>query len=782
MEGTRMAVEIGQQISHYKILEKLGEGGMGVVYKSHDDSLNRPVALKFLPPNLTKDETTRKRFVIEAQAASALDHPNICNIHEIDETDDGQQYICMAYYEGESLRQKIKKSPIPVDIALNIFIQLTQGMVAAHEKNIIHRDIKPGNVIITDNGEVKIVDFGLAKLAGVDLTQSTSSKGTAAYMCPEQITGEGVDHRCDIWALGIVLYEMLTGHLPFDGEYPEQMLYAIVNKNPKPLSEFVKNYPELLQKVISKCLENDPSDRYQQLSDLLIDLKPMAKEAGLIVIKKKHAFVELLKRKKRFLYSTIAALILVSTFWISWPYLIPDPPRGNKIAILPMKNPLIVEEQEWFTKGMAAGINTKLSQISGLIVKHQSSSGQYWETSKSPTEIAADLDVDYILEISTDYKEDQSYKLSVKLIDPLKNDIIWSHPYEREAELGLRLQAKIAQDLATQIRVEPTKQVQKDFAATRLIDPITHEFYLKGMYYLNKFTPDGIKTGLDYLNQIVITDPEEPLTYAALAVAYSMIAHLPSPPPDASDRSRENALKAIELDETLAEAHLALAMVKIYEDWDMEGAEKSYKRAMELDPCLPLARAHYGWFLLIFNEYDKALEEFRLAKELDPLSPQYYADYAWANCNLGNYDITISEAQRSLELNPNDPYTLSMLGNGYTGKGMYERAIKEYKKAAEFSTDWNWALAIAYIKSGQREEALKIARDLEDKDKIWDTWCLAVIYATLGERDKFFYWLEAAYQQRHPFMLWMKTEGTYFGDYYDDPQFITMAKKLNLVE
>jgi len=247
-----MSVEIGQQISHYEILEKLGEGGMGVVYKAHDTSLNRPVALKFLPPHLTKDESTRKRFVVEAQAASALDHPNICAIHEIDETDDGQRDICMAYYQGESLREKIKSGPIPLDQVLDIFIQLSQGLAVAHEKNIVHRDIKPGNIIITDKGEVKIVDFGLAKLAGIDLTKTTSSKGTAAYMCPEQIRGQSVDHCCDIWALGVVFYEMLTGHLPFEGEYPEPMMYSIVNENPEPIPATELEISEGIKRIISK--------------------------------------------------------------------------------------------------------------------------------------------------------------------------------------------------------------------------------------------------------------------------------------------------------------------------------------------------------------------------------------------------------------------------------------------------------------------------------------------------------------------------------------------------
>ena len=288
---------IDKKISHYKIIEKLGEGGMGVVYKAIDTSLNRPVAFKFLPSYLTKDESTRKRFVVEAQAASALDHPNICSIHEINKTDDGHQYICMAYYQGESLRDKIKKGPIPLDLALDIFVQLAQGLAAAHEKNIIHRDIKPGNIIITEKDEVKIVDFGLAKLAGIDLTKSTSSKGTAAYMCPEQIRGEKVDHRSDIWALGIVLYEMLTAHLPFEGDYPEPMMFSIVNEKPHPLSKYISGFPELLQTIIDRLLKKDAGERYQSVSELLAELKPLIKEKSIVVIKHKPAVIRSLLRK-----------------------------------------------------------------------------------------------------------------------------------------------------------------------------------------------------------------------------------------------------------------------------------------------------------------------------------------------------------------------------------------------------------------------------------------------------------------------------------------------------
>jgi serine/threonine protein kinase len=267
-----MSVEIGQQISHYKIFDELGRGGMGVVYRAQDTSLNRSVALKFQPSHLTRDDSTRKRFIVEAQAASALDHLHICNIHEINETPDGQLFICMAYYDGKSLGEKIENGPMSFDEVLNIFIQLAQGLKVAHDKKIIHRDIKPGNILITQRGEVKILDFGLAKLAGVDLTKSTSSKGTTAYMCPEHIRGQQVDHRCDIWALGVVLYEMLTGELPFEGDYPEPMMYAIVNEEPKSLSLYLKKIPELLQDIIDKLLKKEPAERYQDISNVLDDL------------------------------------------------------------------------------------------------------------------------------------------------------------------------------------------------------------------------------------------------------------------------------------------------------------------------------------------------------------------------------------------------------------------------------------------------------------------------------------------------------------------------------
>ena len=276
--GLTMAIEIGQKLSHYQILEKLGEGGMGVVYKALDISLNRNVALKFLPPHLTSDPSLRKRFINEAKAASALDHPNICTIHEINKTEDDQLYICMAYYEGESLSQKLKQDPLPFDESIYIFNQVANGLMAAHEEKIIHRDIKPGNIIVSKKGEAKIVDFGLATLAGEKITESFSTKGTIAYMAPEIIHCLPGDQRADIWSLGVVLFEMLTGKLPFKGEYPEPVMYSIVNEEPESLIQYLQNVPELLQTILDKLLKKDPNERYQSIQDILIDLKHLAED------------------------------------------------------------------------------------------------------------------------------------------------------------------------------------------------------------------------------------------------------------------------------------------------------------------------------------------------------------------------------------------------------------------------------------------------------------------------------------------------------------------------
>jgi len=771
---------IGKIVSHYQILEKLGEGGMGVVYKAQDTSLNRFVALKFLPPHLTKDESTRKRFIVEAQSASSLDHPNICNIHEINETPDGQLYICMAYYEGESLREKIDNGPIPPDVALKLFYKIVQGLKSAHEKNIIHRDIKPGNILITDKGEVKIIDFGLAKLAGVDLTKTTSSKGTSAYMCPEQIRGHKVDHRCDIWALGIVLYEMLTARLPFEAEYPEPMMYAIVNEEPNPLSHHLDNVPESLQDIITKLLKKDPDERYQEMAEILYDFQTHFKIDDSDAIAVKPAFKKILQQRKIYAYfGIIVLLILIYSFR---SYLLPQYPEGNKIAVIPAASVLDSTEQEWFSEGMTDELRIQLAQISGLRVTSGFSSMHYKGTAKTTPQIASELDVQYLVEPSY-IKINNDVKIKAKLIDAVKDEYIWVKEFESELKNILGLQGRIAKEIASQIRVELTPQEEIRLSKKREVNPETYEMYMKGMFHLNKLTPDGITKGLSILQQAVENNPDEPLVYAGIAIAYMTIAHGSSYTPDMMKKAQTAALNALKLDKSLPDAHLALSMVQVFYQQEWKNAIKSIKRTLELNPNLAHAHYMYAYLLRIPGRFEEGYAEMIRAKQLDPLNPVYPSDLGWNYLAEGKIDQSIEESLNSLDLNPQFPQAYSILGQAFAAKEMYKQAIEAAQKAAELSIDWKWSLAYTHAIAGHKEKAREIASEIEKQNLAWNTWCLAVIYAALKDEDKVFHWLEQSYKKRHPFILWIGAGASiYFGPYQNAPRFKNLAQRLNMPE
>jgi len=391
--------------------------------------------------------------------------------------------------------------------------------------------------------------------------------------------------------------------------------------------------------------------------------------------------------------------------------------------------------------GMTDALITNLAQISGLRVTSFSSSIKYKGTDKSPPEIASELGVQYLVEPSA-IKFGDRVKVSARLLDALDDEYLWAEEYEREFKNILVLQSDIAQEIAGQIQVKLTPQEETRLTVTRQVNPETYELYMKGMYHLNKRTPAGLEKGMSYLNQAVEKDPTEPLAHAGLSLGYSIMAHTPKPIPGASGLSKEAALIALELDDNLVEAHLALAMVKIYGDWDLIGAGQSYRRALELNPNLTLALFHYAFYQLLMGNPEEGLKLLQRAIELDPLSNIFPAELGWINYFLGEYDKTIELALKSLELVPDFPFALFVLGEGYAGKGMYEKAIEVQKKSAELSLSHKFGLAHTYALAGYTDEALKIAAELEKRSEIWDTWCLAVIYAGLGDADKVFYWLE----------------------------------------
>ncbi|MGH7597342.1 MAG: protein kinase domain-containing protein [bacterium] len=560
---------IGQTISHYKILEKLGGGGMGVVYKAQDLKLDRFVALKFLPPHLSADEEEKKRFIHEAKAASALDHPNICTIYEIDETEDGadcvrRMFIAMAYYEGETLKKKIERGPLPIDQTLDLAIQIAQGLAKAHEHGITHRDIKPANVMITKDGIVKIVDFGLAKLAGVvGLTKAGITLGTPAYMSPEQARGEEVDHRTDIWSLGVVLYEMLIAQLPFRGEYEAAMMYSILNEEPKPLADLRADAPNKLQQIVEKAITKNPDQRYQHIHEMLTDLSALKKQLESESAKESDS------EKK------------------------PAP----SIAVLPFADLSPQKDQEYFCDGMAEELINALTKIEALKVVARTTAFSFKGEKLDVREIGRKLNVETLVEGSV-RKAGNRVRITAQLVNVVDGYHLWSEKYDREMEDIFAIQDDIAQQIVAALKIkligEPSVPLVKRY--TENLE--AYHLYLKGRYYWNKRYEGLLQKGMECFGQALAKDPDYALAYAGLADSYSILGiyHF-LPPKEAFSRAKAAAEKALKIDESLAEAHTSLGAIGF-----------CYDKALDIDPNSVVALAY-----IAFPYFQKAMYEEAIA-------------------------------------------------------------------------------------------------------------------------------------------------------------------------
>ena len=773
---------IGTTISHYKILEKLGQGGMGVVYKAHDTSLNRFVALKFLPPYLTQDESIRQRFIVEAQAASALDHPNICTIHEINETSDGQLYICMAYYEGDSLRTKIDKGQISFEEALKIFSQIAQGLNVTHEKNIIHRDIKPANILITQNGDVKIADFGLAKLAGMNLTQSTSSKGTAAYMCPEQIRGQKVDHRCDIWALGVVFYEMLTGHLPFAGDYSEPMMYAIVNEEPQPLSHYLNNAPKALQSIIDKLLAKDIKERYQHVLDVQRDLQPFANEKNSTAIKRRPAVSVPRIRKRTFLY-ILLAFVVVFLFLVPSRFFLFPSKEINSIAVLPFKNFSNTSEQDYLTDGMTDALITELQKISGLRVISRTSVMHYKNDPKPLGQIAKELNVDVVVEASVQ-RDEEDVRITTKLMQTTPEQLLWSKEYERHLRDVLTMQKDVASAIASELNINLTPEEKANLAIQKTVNPEAYEDYLQGLYFTrNHWTQQSHQKSIDYFLTAIEKDSSFALAYAGLADMYAASANYALlPPQEALPLAKKYAEKALQLDGTSAEVHTALGFIKMY-DWDWVGAEESFKRAIRLNPGFSYAYTNYSWFLAARRRFDESIANANKARDLNPLSLVDKTMYGERLFEAGRYDKAIEQLTLALDSDPEYSYAHWMMGFVYEQKKIYDKAVYHHQKAVEHSgrmTSCVASLGHVYAISGQQEKALNVLEKLLElsKEQYISSYDIAGIYAGLGEFDEAMTWLDKAFEQRDGFLGGFINVDPRWNILRSDKRFINLLKAI----
>ena len=771
---------IDRTISHYKITEPIGEGGMGFVYKAEDLKLKRTVALKFLSHQALEDQDQRARFFREAQAAAGLDHPNICTVYEVDEAA-GETFIAMAYLEGQSLQDKIATGPLEIDEAVDIAQQVAQGLQAAHKKEVVHRDIKPANVIVTLDGVAKIVDFGLAQLSGEDrLTKEGSVVGTTAYMSPEQAMADPVDHRTDVWSLGVLIYELVTGQTPFRGHYRDAIVYSIVNEAPSAISDARSDVPPALEQIVSKALAKSPDERYQHIDEMLADLQllrgniesgsaeallPGTKPAGL---------------KWTLILSGVAALLALvaaaAVFFSSGQVEV-----INSIAVLPLENLSGDPEQDYFVNGMHEALIAELAQIRALTVISRTSVNQYRSTEKSIPEIADELNVDAVVEGSV-LRAGDRVRITAQLIAVEPERHLWTQSYDRDLRDVLSLHSQVAMAVAMQIQVAVTPEEEARLASTRAVDPVVYQHYLKGRRLCSSQTESKLYRGVDQFRQAIERDPSYAPPHAGLARCYSTLALFFLPPKEVAPLVEAAVIEALRLDEELAEAHAMNGYMKVFFDGDFSG-QKDFERALELDPNSVTALLDYAWYLTVGARFDEALSMNKRAVDLDPLGPTTVAKLGWVSYMARRFDESILHFHKALELDPDLVYGHAFLAANYIKKGMAAEAVAAVEEAealAPSSEDHNLLglLGWVYASLGRRDDAHRFLDQLTrlSPRRHVDRSEFAIIHAALGDADAAFRLLREAAEEDDTLVL-TKTHPMW-DPLRSDPRFDELLNKL----
>jgi len=767
----------------YTIMEDLGRGGMGVVYKAEDTKLKRTVALKFLPPELTHIPDVKDRFMREAQAAAALDHPNICTVYEFDEAEE-KTFISMAYVEGQSLRKKLESGPLELDEALRIATQVAEGLQIAHKKGIVHRDIKSANIMVDDRNQAKIMDFGLARMTGGTLlTQEGTAMGTIAYMSPEQAQGEEVDHRSDIWSFGVVLYEMFGGQLPFMGEHDQAVVYSILNKKPKPITELRSEIPVSIGQVVEKALEKNPDERYQQIDEMLDDLKSIS--AGIVPeeIKARLRKEKLRKRKRAILYAGTVGLVIVIAV-LALTLFTGRAEAIDSIAVLPLENLTGDMEKQYVVDGVTDQLFGQLGQISGLKrVISRTSVMQYKETEKSLSEIARELNVDAIVE-GTVYQVGESIQVRFQLTDALPEEQnLWGETYERPMRDMLMMYSEVAQVIASELKIGLTQQEETRFADTRKVNPESYDAYLKGLPHHEKGTPEGLKIALQYYNLALEIDPNNALALVGIAGVWAIRYQMGMVP-----RQEAMALittpieKALELDNTLAEAHDALAGHRCWREWEWESAEKEFQQALRLNPNLAGAHQGYSLLLCIMGRAEEALPHIELALELNPLSPLTHHFYAFVLVYHRRYDDALAAFRTVLDIEPNFIPALGMVADLLAAKGMYDEALAYYRKVYPDDTELIKALEDGFEKADYKG-AYRAVADLGAErygkpGKSVSAQDIGICYQRAGDYDLTIDWFEKAYEEHEPNLPFISA--SWSDPLRSYPRFQELLRKMNL--
>jgi len=765
---------IGRTISHYRIIEKLGAGGMGVVYKTEDTRLHRFVALKFLPDNLAQDSQALERFRREARSASALNHPGICTIYDIGEQD-GRAFIAMEFIDGETLRHHIRGKPLPLDELQKLGIQIAEALDAAHSEGIIHRDIKPANIFVTKRGQAKVLDFGLAKLVpkgiadtdaalGDNPPESTSIvgiiSGTPSYMSPEQVRGDNLDSRTDIFSLGLVLYEMATGRQAFSGSTGGIIIEAVLTRSPVPARNINPDIPPKLEEIISKALHKDREQRHQHAADLLRELQELERPADSNRTGAKEVTGSEPISTATQLYSTADTQARNPTTQTASLRAQRVSKIIDSLAVLPFENTSRDPEHEYLSDGIAGSLINILATIPKLRVMAQSTVFRYKGRVIDPQEVGRELNVRAVL-TGRIMQSGASLRIGAELVDVPTGSRLWGSQYDRKPGDIFAIQDDIASEISENLRLKLTRAEKKRLTKRQTQDPEAYRLYLKGRHHWNRWIESEFYKAIEYFRLAVDKDPAYALAHTGLADSYVLLGwNSYLPPKEAFPKGKLASMAALKIDPDLGEAHTSMAAVLWLHDWQWQEAQAEFKRSLALNPAHPTANHWYAEYLMTMGRHEEAIAAMKKSQELDPLSLIISVAIGWAFYHARQYDRAIAQLHRTIELDANYPVTYWILGLVLRKLGRYESAIAEGQKGLRLSGGsplMSAALAQTLTTAGRKEQAIQILNELSklSERNYVAPYFLAGIYVGLGDGDRAMEYLEKAFEEHSHWLIYL---------------------------